>query len=746
MYIKLIFKNAKRSARDYLVYIVTLTICATLFYSFLSVSSRYYKPDIGSDYKFTLLGDSMKLAICTVTLILLFLIWFVNNYMLRCRQKEFAVQAILGMEAKTIGRLFFAETFVMGICAVGLGIVLGVVSSQFVTAMLLTAYGKSYQPTWTFFPDTVLLTLFFFVLIFLVAGLFHMRTIQKTKVIDMLLADRENEPDLRKSHWIHVVVILFELFLLLMLVVGVEKLYFYYDSRYPFLVQTMFWGNILIPAAALVWSFVWLLRKIFSKSNVHFHTLLRGLILFCVPNTFIAASVPSLMHRYYLPLGIGTRNQYLLFVLVDLLFFLCGIIFLAGSFLLAWKEQSPTHKYHEENLFFFGQVISKLNTTSKTMTLVSITLVLPIFLFIAAPVLVNWAMGYLDSRSMYDIQIFSYYNNVYEESDLPHDDYEIVTKLLMDQGIETVYDCTFHLYLPEKKAFHNRMKYDFPAAAISLHDYNAIRCMLGLSEITLEENEFTTQWHAAATDDERRQFLETHQTVTTDAGLLRCAKQAYHQEPMGETLYNSYTNVLYVFPDATCDTLLPVMQNRYLMTAKTIPYENAHSFEQEFTAVYPEETATGVHYGIRLRTLQVNETKGTCFVLQAAMLYGAIVLMVICLTVLSLQQLLDAGHYRYRFSVLRSLGVEESKIEKLVFKQLGVWFGLPVIAAIVVAVVVISYFMQTISIEISTYIGFPALLSQLGITVGILVLLLICYFISTWILFRHSARLGTGNN
>ena len=173
MYIKLIFKNAKRSARDYLVYIVTLTICATLFYSFLSVSSRYYKPDIGSDYKFTLLGDSMKLAICTVTLILLFLIWFVNNYMLRCRQKEFAVQAILGMEAKTIGRLFFAETFVMGICAVGLGIVLGVVSSQFVTAMLLTAYGKSYQPTWTFFPDTVLLTLFFFVLIFLVAGLFH---------------------------------------------------------------------------------------------------------------------------------------------------------------------------------------------------------------------------------------------------------------------------------------------------------------------------------------------------------------------------------------------------------------------------------------------------------------------------------------------------------------------------------------------------------------------------------------------
>ena len=40
MYAKLILRSARRSARDYLVYIVTLTICTTLFYAFLSVSSR----------------------------------------------------------------------------------------------------------------------------------------------------------------------------------------------------------------------------------------------------------------------------------------------------------------------------------------------------------------------------------------------------------------------------------------------------------------------------------------------------------------------------------------------------------------------------------------------------------------------------------------------------------------------------------------------------------------------------------
>ncbi len=38
---------------------------------------------------------------------------FVNHYMLQQKQKEFAIQSIMGMEQKTIGRIFFAETMLM---------------------------------------------------------------------------------------------------------------------------------------------------------------------------------------------------------------------------------------------------------------------------------------------------------------------------------------------------------------------------------------------------------------------------------------------------------------------------------------------------------------------------------------------------------------------------------------------------------------------------------------------------------
>ena len=180
------------------------------------------------------------------------------------------------------------------------------------------------------------------------------------------------------------------------------------------------------------------------------------------------------------------------------------------------------------------------------------------------------------------------------------------------------------------------------------------------------------------------------------------------------------------------------MRNRYITTEEAIPYDDARELEQVFTDQYPELADTGVSYSIRLSTLQINSTKAGNFVLQAAMLYGAVVLMVICLTVLSLQQLLDAVQYRYRFSVLRKLGVEERSIGKLVLKQLGVWFGLPVAVAVLVSAVVVVYFMQTVSAEISAYIGYGTLMAQIGVTVGILVILLICYFLSTWLLFRRA--------
>ena len=209
MYGKLILRSARRSVQDYLIYLVTLTLCVGLFYAFLSISSRYYHPALGAEFDLSFLSEWMKLAICGVTLLLLFLIRYVNRYMIRQKQQEFAMQTILGMEQRTTAWLFFGETFLMGLLSLGLGIPLGSLLSQFITAMLLSSYGQSFQLSWALFPDTAALTLLFFSLSFFVVGLFNVRSIQKLHVIDMLQARRKNEDSLKKSRWMPVVTILY---------------------------------------------------------------------------------------------------------------------------------------------------------------------------------------------------------------------------------------------------------------------------------------------------------------------------------------------------------------------------------------------------------------------------------------------------------------------------------------------------------------------------------------------------------
>ena len=733
---KLIWRNARRSVQDYLIYIVTMILCVMLFYAFLSITSRYYQPDIGTTYDFTFLSGGVRMAVLLVALLLLFLIYTVNRYMLRRRQKEFAVQLLLGMEQRSVAWLFFAETLLMGALSVGMGIGLGVICSQWITAMLYTDYGQAYHFIWTLFPDTVLWTIGYFAICLCAVGLMNVRMIRKTKIIDMLSAQRHNDPVLQKSRWIPTICAVYLIFTLWMTITGAEKIYFYCDMRMPFPVQVMFWGNVIAPAAILLWFGLWL----FVGRRKGISALLAGMLGLSALCAALAACVPGIQRKYSLNLGIGTINQYLLFMAMDLLFLICGIIYLASDILQGWKQRSPKHHYGGTNLFFLGEMTSKLSTTSKTMTMICITLTAAILMLLAVPVLTGWSQGYLAIRSMYDVQISSRYNNVYEENDLPGGNYDTITSFMTEKGIIAQSDLTFSLYLPRREDFHKRVKLDFPAAAVSLQDYNALRRMLGHPPITLDDGEFATQWQTIATPEERAEYLSTHTKLETDAGVLNLASQPAYTEPMGETIYNSYTDVLYILPDAVCQQLLPVMRNRYICTADPISFRSAQEMGKLFSNTYPEENADGPSYTIRMRTLQVNENKASNFILKTAMVYGAFVLMVICLTVLALQQLMDAEQYQARFLVLQRLGAEEGEIRKLILRLLGIWFGLPVSIAAVISMVVGGYFLQSISAEIRAYIGSDVLAAQCTTTVGILILLLGCYFICTYLLFQRSVE------
>ena len=74
---------------------------------------------------------------------------------------------------------------------------------------------------------------------------------------------------------------------------------------------------------------------------------------------------------------------------------------------------------------------------------------------------------------------------------------------------------------------------------------------------------------------------------------------------------------------------------------------------------------------------------------------------------------MDAAHYKYRFGVLLKLGVERKEIRRLILKQLGVWFGIPIGTALMISAVFLIYFIGTVAAQIDAYIGSAELIRQI---------------------------------
>ena len=155
---------------------------------------------------------------------------------------------------------------------------------------------------------------------------------------------------------------------------------------------------------------------------------------------------------------------------------------------------------------------------------------------------------------------------------------------------------------------------------------------------------------------------------------------------------------------------------------------------------YPEAEEESMHFDLDSNTKEAGVITGYNFVLQAGMTYGAVVLLVICFTILSLLQLSDAGQYAFRFQVLRNLGVERKRIHSLILKQLGLWFGLPVGMAVLVSGIFSAYLFLAYQTEIRAYIGFLTLFGQVAAVFAVMALIFLCYFVATWILFKRTVK------
>lgn len=189
--LRLSLQNARRQARDYLVYFATIVMVAALIYSFNGLIFSQEIKNLSA--QMATLPMMIVLAGIVVIGIISWLVSYTINFMLGRRSREFGIYVLIGLENDQVARLFFLENLVVGGCALTLGILLGNLLYQILRAIVLSLFGQTYNFSFTFSPGAVVLTFLCFALIYLLAQLKSRKRIRSMKIHDLLYHDRQNE-------------------------------------------------------------------------------------------------------------------------------------------------------------------------------------------------------------------------------------------------------------------------------------------------------------------------------------------------------------------------------------------------------------------------------------------------------------------------------------------------------------------------------------------------------------------------
>ena len=159
MLFKLAWGNVRRAGRDYLVYLLTLTLAVTVFYAFNTISVQV---DIaGVTEQNAGMGETLGGIISGLTLFLAFVMGFLmvyaNNFIMKRRKKEFGLYQVLGMSRGQVARIMALETVFVSAAALAFGIVLGVALSQVMVFFTASLFKTQIADFHFFFSRTALL-------------------------------------------------------------------------------------------------------------------------------------------------------------------------------------------------------------------------------------------------------------------------------------------------------------------------------------------------------------------------------------------------------------------------------------------------------------------------------------------------------------------------------------------------------------------------------------------------------------
>lgn len=188
---KLALRNAKRSFRDYLIYLLTMVFTAALMFSF---DSMIFSEDVKKlCAEAGMMGAMLGLATFFIVLIMIWLVHYMMKFMAEKRSREFATYLLLGFHKKQIARLFLKEMLLLGLAAFFIGLLPGLFLQQVITTLIYAIVQADYTIHIQWNIATFFMTAGIFFGSYVLAMFRSNRRFKKMNIREMMYLDRQNE-------------------------------------------------------------------------------------------------------------------------------------------------------------------------------------------------------------------------------------------------------------------------------------------------------------------------------------------------------------------------------------------------------------------------------------------------------------------------------------------------------------------------------------------------------------------------
>lgn len=687
MLFKISLKNIGKSFKDYAVYFFTLILGVAVFYVFNSLDSQTVMMDVNKrTYEIIDLMNEMLSGVSVfVSLILGFLIIYASRFLIKRRNKEFGTYMILGMGKRKISMILFIETFLIGIISLAVGLVVGVVASQFMSVLVANLFEADMTKfKFVFSAAACVKTLIYFAIMYVIVMVFNTINISRCKIIDLINAGRKSEKISMKNPWLCTIVFI--------IAVGVLSYAYWMVTKGVYKMNTI--DKIGIPIAMgsiatffIFWSLSGLLIRIFSSIKGVYYKGINSFVLrqFCskINTTVFSTTIICLM----------------LFITISVL---SGALSMKDSMSGNINETAPVDVQFSKSSY--AQIQDAFSTSESDSDSERYDRILEDSKLSITETLK--ANGFDVEGKLKDIVNYSVYKT------------DVTLKDALGNSFERI------------QQMYPNIIYTNNCQVMKISDYNKVATLYGNKTYKLDDDEFIMLADYKSFADMYNIALKSGVSIEMNGKKL---KSRYNecQDGFVQIAAQHINNGIILVADSSvnesqCSSM--GMCADYNASSKA----DKAAIDEQLTNIVEKIFNKSSWLTFNSRQDLIDSSVGLGALVTFIALYLGIIFLISSAAILALKELSDSSDNKERYGMIRKIGVDERMIDMALFKQIGIFFAFPLILAIIHSIFGIKF----IGIILDS-LGMGSMIASVGMTFVFLLVIYGGYFVVTYIYSRN---------